>query len=95
LARHGSALTKGKMGKINIKNKEYANQISPIDETCNCPTCSSYTLGYIHHLFKAGELLGLQLVTSHNIFFMNKLMSDIRNAIDNDNLDDAEKEWLS
>jgi queuine tRNA-ribosyltransferase len=83
------------VGKINIKNKEYANQISPIDESCNCPTCSSYTLAYIHHLFKAGELLGLQLVTSHNIFFMNKLMSDIRNAIDNDNLDDAEKEWLS
>ena len=95
LARHGSALTKGKVGKINIKNKEYANQISPIDETCNCPTCSSYTLAYIHHLFKAGELLGLQLVTAHNIFFMNKLMSNIRNAIDNDSLDDAEKEWLS
>ena len=95
LARHGSALTKGKVGKINIKNKKYTNQISPIDETCNCSTCSSYTLAYIHHLFKAGELLGLQLVTAHNIFFMNKLMSDIRNAIDNDNLDDAEKEWLS
>ena len=59
------------------------------------PTCSSYTLAYIHHLFKAGELLGLQLVTAHNIFFMNKLMSDIRNAIVNDSLDDAEKEWLS
>ena len=52
-------------------------------------------LAYIHHLFKAGELLGLQLVTAHNIFFMNKLMNDIRNAIDNDNLDDAEKKWLS
>ena len=86
LARHGSALTKGKVGKINIKNKNYANQISPIDETCNCSTCSSYTLGYIHHLFKAGELLGLQLVTAHNIYFMNKLMNDIRKAIENDNL---------
>ena len=95
LARHGSALKKGKEGKINIKNKNYANEMLPIDENCNCPTCSSYTLAYIHHLFKAGELLGLQLVTAHNIFFMNKLMSHIRNAIDNDNLDDAEKEWLS
>ena len=95
LARHGSALTKGKVGKINIKNKKYANQMSPIDETCNCPTCSNYTLAYIHHLFKAGELLGLQLVTAHNIFFMNKLMSDIRKSIENDNLELAEKEWLS
>ncbi len=95
LARHGSALTKGKVGKINIKNKKYANQITPIDESCNCPTCSSYTLAYIHHLFKAGELLGLQLVTAHNIFFMNKLMSDIRKSIENDNLEVVEKEWLS
>ena len=95
LARHGSALTKGKVGKINIKNKKYANQMSPIDETCICPTCSSYTLSYIHHLFKAGELLSLQLVTAHNIYFMNKLMSDIRKSIENDNLEHAEKEWLS
>ena len=95
LARHGSALTKGRVGKINIKNKKYANQMSPIDETCNCPTCSNYTLAYIHHLFKAGELLGLQIVTAHNIFFMNKLMSDIRKSIENDNLEQAEKEWLS
>jgi len=95
LARHGSALKKGKVGKINIKNKKYANQISPIDITCNCPTCSNYTLAYIHHLFKAGELLGLQLVTAHNIFFMNKLMKDIRKSIENDNLEVAEKEWLS
>ena len=95
LARHGSALTKGKVGKINIKNKKYANQMSSIDETCNCPTCSNYTLAYIHHLFKAGELLGLQLITAHNIYFMNKLMSVIRRSIENDNLEQAEKEWLS
>mgnify|MGYP001169310406 FL=1 len=95
LARHGSALTKGKVGKINIKNKKYANQMSSIDETCNCPTCSNYTLAYIHHLFKAGELLGLQLVTAHNIYFMNKLMSVIRKSIENDNLEQEEKEWLS
>ena len=95
LARHGSALTKGKMGKINIKNKKYVNQMSSIDETCSCPTCSNYTLAYIHHLFKAGELLGLQLITAHNIYFMNKLMSVIRRSIENDNLEQAKKEWLS
>ena len=48
-----------------------------------------------HHLFKSGELLGLQLVTSHNIFFMNSLMELIRDSIENQNLEQAEKEWFS
>jgi len=95
LARHGSALVKGKQGKKNIKNKKYVNDLSPIDKSCSCPTCSNYSLAYIHHLFKAGELLGLQLVTSHNIFFMNNLMTLIRNSIENNNLEEAEKEWFS
>lgn len=95
LARHGSALIKGRQGKKNVKNKQFANALSPIDETCDCPTCLNYTLAYIHHLFKAGELLGLQLVTSHNIFFMNKLMRDIRHSIENDNLEKSEKEWFN
>ena len=69
--------------------------MSPIDKSCSCSTCSKYTLAYIHHLFKAGELLGLQLVTSHNVFFMNRLMTVIRQAIQNDNVDAAEKEWIS
>ena len=67
----------------------------PIDKSCCCSTCSKYTLAYIHHLFKAGELLGLQLITSHNMFFMNKLMSDIRKSIENNNLEQVEKEWLN
>ncbi len=95
LARHGSALIKGKHGKKNIKNKQFAEKFSPIDETCECPTCLNYTQAYLHHLFKAGELLGLQLLTSHNIFFMNKLMRYIRQSIDNENLEEAEKEWFS
>ena len=95
LARHGSALIQGKQGKKNITNKQYAKDLSPIDKNCNCPTCLHYSLAYIHHLFKAGELLGLQLVTSHNIFFMNKLMENIRDSIENDNLEQAEKEWFS
>jgi len=95
LARHGSALIRDQKGKINIKNKQYESDLSPIDKTCNCPTCLNYSLAYIHHLFKAGELLSLQLVTSHNVFFMNKLMEKIRNAIKNNNLEQAEKEWFS
>ena len=95
LARHGSALIEGKTGKKNIKNYKYSNDLLPIDEKCSCSTCSNYSLAYIHHLFKAGELLGLQLVTSHNIFFMNKLMQIIRNAIEDNSLEEAEKKWFS
>ena len=95
LARHGTALVRGKVGKINIKNKCFTEILSPIDKNCNCTTCSNYSLAYIHHLFKAGELLGLQLITSHNIYFMNNLMEIIRNSIENNNFDNAEKEWFN
>ena len=95
LARHGSALIKGRKGKLNIKNKQFCDDLSPIDRNCKCLTCSNYTLAYLHHLFKAEELLGLQLITSHNIYFMNELMSIIRNAIENDNLEQAEKKWFN
>jgi queuine tRNA-ribosyltransferase len=95
LARHGTALIKGKQGKKNIKNTKFSNDFLPIDNTCSCSTCKSYSLAYLHHLFKAGELLGLQLLTSHNIYFMNSLMELIRVSIENNNLEDAEKEWFS
>ncbi len=95
LARHGSALIRGKIGKKNVKNSEFSNDLSPIDNNCSCSTCSNYSLSYIHHLFKAGELLAQQLITSHNIFFMNELMQLIRNSILNDSLDKAEKEWFN
>jgi queuine tRNA-ribosyltransferase len=95
LARHGSALIKGKLGKKNIKNKKFANDLSPVDTTCGCSTCKNYSLAYLHHLFKAEELLGLQLITAHNLYFMNQLMKLIRISIENDSLDRAEKDWFS
>ena len=95
LARHGTALIKGKQGKKNLNNKKFANDFSPIDKNCHCSTCKSYSLAYLHHLFKAGELLGLQLVTSHNIYFMNNLMELIRDSIENNNIEDVENEWFS
>ena len=95
LARHGSALVKGKIGKKNIKNNEYSNDLSPIDINCACSTCKKYSIAYLHHLFKSGELLGLQLITAHNIYFMNELMQLIRDSINNDCLEEAEKDWFS
>jgi len=93
LARHGNALVKHKKGKINLKNNIYKNDINPIDINCNCSTCLNYSVSYLHHLLKSQELLGLSLVTGHNIFFMNSLMEYIRNSIENDVFEEAEKNW--
>ena len=95
IARHGSALVKGKKGKINLKNVKYKNNLNPIDNECNCYTCKNFTLAYLYHLFSAQELLGLQLLTNHNIYFMNNLMKEIRSSIDNNDFDNAKKEWLN
>ena len=93
LARHGSALIKSSKGRININNLQYSNNKKPIDLNCLCETCKNFSLSYLHHLLKTNELLGLQLLTLHNIFFMNKLMKIIRDAIEKDKLEEAEKEW--
>ena len=93
LARHGAALMKTKSGKVNIKNSTYKDDLLPIDINCNCTTCNNYSKSYLHHLFKSVELLGFQLISIHNIYFMNNLMTYIRKAIEDDNFDEAENRW--
>ena len=93
LARHGTALTRTKIGKINIKNSKNRENLNPIDIKCECFTCKDYSSSYLHHLLKSEELLALQLITGHNVYFMNKLMKYIREAINLDKLEDAEKNW--
>ena len=95
LARHGSALVKGKRNKINLKNKKFKENFYPIDISCNCYTCKNFTLSYLHHLFISNEILALQLVTNHNIYFMNELMETIRYSINNNLFEEVKKEWLS
>ena len=68
--------------------------MNPIDDECLCYTCKNFTLAYLHHLFFSKELLALQLLTNHNIFFMNNLMKTIRNAIREDNYENKKREWL-
>ena len=93
LARHGAALMKTKTGKINIKNSNYKEDLRPIDENCNCITCNNYSKSYLHHLFKSDEMLGFQLISIHNIYFINNLMDYIRKAINNDSFEEAKKQW--
>ena len=93
LARHGAALTRTRLGKINLKNTKYRDLIHPIEKNCACSTCKSYSISYLHHLLKSEELLGLQLITCHNVYFMNALMEYIRHSIEKDNLEEAKKNW--
>ena len=80
--RHGHVFTSH--GKINLMNAKFELDKSPIDEGCQCPACKNYTRAYIRHLFKAKEMLAMRLCVLHNLYFYNKLMEDIRAAIDGD-----------
>ena len=77
--RHGHAYTNH--GKMNLSNAKYAADDRPIDEKCQCPACRNYSRAYIRHLLKAGEMLGLRLMVTHNLYFYNHLMEEIREAI--------------
>ena len=78
--RHGHAYTNH--GKMNLMNKKYELDDRPLDETCNCPTCRKYSRAYIRHLLKAKEMLGLRLMVTHNLYFYNNMMEEIRDAIE-------------
>ena len=80
-ARHGRIFTW--QGNLNIKNAKYIYDDKPLDPECDCPVCRRYTRSYIHHLFKAEEMLAMRLGVLHNLYFFNKLMERIRDAIDN------------
>ena len=79
-ARHARLFTWS--GARNLKNAKYALDESPIDPECDCPVCRRYTRAYLHHLFKAEEILAMRLAVMHNLYFYNKLMQRIRDALD-------------
>ncbi len=79
-ARHGHLFTS--VGIININNKKYDRDMTPIDENCGCPVCQRYSKAYIRHLLKAEEMLSQRLLVMHNLWFYNTLMEDIRAALD-------------
>lgn len=81
--RHGHVFTK--YGKINLFNAQYELDNGPIDKNCDCPACQKFSRAYIRHLLKAGEMLGMRLCVMHNLYFYNKMMEEIREALDNGN----------
>lgn len=104
LARHGGALVKadhwtryeGKGGEhINLRNKIYREDSRPIDELCDCHSCQNFSRAYLHHLLKTQEMLALQALTIHNVYFMNELLKSIREAISTDTLNHQKRKWVS
>ncbi len=78
--RHGHAYTN--RGKMNLKNERYKTDDRPIEEGCDCPACRHHSRAYIRHLLVAGEMLGYRLMVLHNLRFYNRMMEEIRDAIE-------------
>jgi queuine tRNA-ribosyltransferase len=79
-ARNGALFTPD--GRITITNKKWQTHHEPVDPSCDCAACTRFTAAYIHHLFRAGEVLGLRLASVHNLRFLARQMEDIREALD-------------
>ena len=91
--RNGVAFTS--MGKINIHNAKYKQDNSSLDTECECPCCTGYSRSYLHHMFNVNEILGLRLLSLHNITFYAKLMQNIRLSIEEDRFKEFKREVLT
>ena len=93
VGRNGALYTKN--GRINIKRAEFKRDFRPFDEECDCYTCKNYSRAYLHHLFRAGELLSNTLATIHNERFIVRLVDNIRSSIKNNTFYDFKNEFLN
>ncbi|OUP25031.1 tRNA guanosine(34) transglycosylase Tgt [Gemmiger sp. An194] len=92
-ARHGHLNTWS--GIINIKNLKYQKDESPIDPECDCPVCRNFSRAYLRHLFKSDEMLGMRLGVMHNLYFYNRLMERIRQALDEGNFQEFHDRYVT
>jgi queuine tRNA-ribosyltransferase len=81
--------------RVNLKNARFKEDSAPIDEACDCYCCRNFSRAYVHHLIKAEELLGMQLLTQHNINVMNRLMREVQAAIPEGRLGELRKRWVA
>ena len=79
-ARNGWLFTRH--GTVKIRNAQYRSDMAPLDEQCTCYTCRNFTRAYLHHLYRAGEILGARLNTIHNLHYYQELMQGLRQAIE-------------
>lgn len=93
IARHGTLMTS--TGRINIKNKKYERDFTPLDPECDCYCCQNFTRAYLHHLMKYDEILGKRLCSIHNLRFLIRLMEKAREAIKEDRFLEFEAETMA
>ena len=93
LARNGTAFTA--RGTLNLKNAEFALDKRPIEENCTCDVCREFSRGYIRHLIKAEEILGLLLITLHNLHFYLNLMRQARSEIERGTFDQFRRMFVA
>ncbi|MDM7934946.1 MAG: tRNA-guanine transglycosylase, partial [Methanothrix sp.] len=101
IARRGSLFISPRAGgsrqnrfRINIKSAAYMDDGRPVDPFCRCPTCSSYSRAYLRHLYASGELSYFRLASIHNLYFMLRLMEEIRKSIRSGTFKELKRGWL-
>lgn len=91
MARNGSLLTQN--GRINIRNSQYREDLTPINDGCHCYTCLNYSKAYLAHLFRANEILASTLSSIHNLYFMVNFLKDVRQAILDEKFSEFRKDF--
>lgn len=92
IGRNGSAYTPD--GPLQIRNASFRRDTRPLEESCDCETCTTYSRGYLRHLFAADELLGLRVLSLHNVRFLTRLMAEARLQIEGGQFDSWRREWI-
>ena len=93
LARNAALFTPD--GRVNIRSRDFADRHEPVDPTCDCPACTRFSAAYLHHLFRANELLGLRLASMHNLRFLGRQMESMRAAIGEGRFRAAQTEFFA
>jgi queuine tRNA-ribosyltransferase len=93
MGRNGSAFTRD--GRLNIKRAEFRTDPRPLDDDCDCTACRRFSRGYLRHLFVSDEMLGLRLLSLHNVHFLVRLMRDARDAIRGGTIGAWSRDWLA
>ncbi|MDB4873599.1 MAG: Queuine tRNA-ribosyltransferase [Gemmatimonadetes bacterium] len=93
MGRNGAVFTND--GRLNIKRAEFRTDSRPLDAECDCSACTRFSRGYLRHLFVAGEMLGLRLLSLHNVHFLVRLMRNARDAVRAGTIDAWSREWLA
>ncbi|MDQ0197161.1 tRNA guanosine(34) transglycosylase Tgt [Neobacillus ginsengisoli] len=92
IARNGTLMTS--TGRLVVKNAKFARDFGPLDENCDCYTCRNYSRAYIRHLIRCDETFGIRLTSYHNLYFLLRLMEQVRQAIMEDRLGDFREEFF-